>query len=156
MINAEETTQQRRPLKHLAVAADNCSGQNKNKAVIKFCCWLAEANFATKVTLLFLIKGHTKNDCDREFNLLKEGQDGEDIWTADELDEALTKKNSETISLSCLSANHFNGWTEGLNHYYRDPPSGTILIKPHIYLRRRFNGDNIFKTGISRCGKGGV
>ena len=84
--------QQCRPLKHLAIAADNCSGQNKNKAVIKFCCWLVEANYATKVTLLFLIKGHTKNDCDREFNLLKEGQDREDIWTADKLDTALTKK----------------------------------------------------------------
>ena len=61
VINAEEeASQQRRPLKHLAIGADNCSGQNKNKAVIKFCCWLVEANYVTKVTLLFLIKGHTK------------------------------------------------------------------------------------------------
>ena len=32
-----------RPLKHLAVTADNCSEQNKNKAMLKFCTWLVEA-----------------------------------------------------------------------------------------------------------------
>ena len=51
------------------------------------------------MTLLFLVKGHTKNDWDRNFDLLKQGQDGEDIWTADELYTALTKKNTEFIDL---------------------------------------------------------
>ena len=50
-----------RPLKHLALAADNCSGQNKNKAMLKFCAWLVEAGWVEKVTLLFLVKGYTKN-----------------------------------------------------------------------------------------------
>ena len=67
-----EANQQRRPLKHLAIASDSCSSQNKNKAVIRFCYWLVKANCMTKVTLLFLIKGHTKCYCGREFNLLKE------------------------------------------------------------------------------------
>ena len=52
------------PLKHLALAADNCSGQNKNKTMIKFCAWLVESGWVKKVTLLFLIKGHTKQDAD--------------------------------------------------------------------------------------------
>ena len=73
------------------------SGQNKNKGMLEFCCWLVEAGYVKKVTLLFLIKGHTKNDADRKFNLLKRGQDGEDIWTDVELDVALTKKNKEFI-----------------------------------------------------------
>lgn len=121
-----------RPLKHLAVAADNCSGQNKNKAMIKFCTFLVEAGWVEKFTLLFLVKGHTKNDCDRNFNLLKQGQDGEDIWTADELDAALTKKNREFIDLLRVPEEHWKGWTAGLNDYYRDPPSGTILSN-HIF-----------------------
>ena len=95
-----------RPLKHLAVAADNCSGQNKNKAMLKFCTWLVEAGWVEKMTLLFLVKGHTKNDCDQNFNLLKQGQDGEDIWTADELDTVLTKKNTEFIDLKRIAGEH--------------------------------------------------
>ena len=51
------------PLKHLVIAADNCSGQNKNKAMLMFCMWLVEAGYVDEVTLLFLVKGHTKNDC---------------------------------------------------------------------------------------------
>ena len=56
---------------HLVLAADNCGGQNKNKTMIRFCNWVVESRFATKLTLLFLVKGHTKNLCDRMFNLVK-------------------------------------------------------------------------------------
>ena len=64
----------------------------------------------------FLIKCHTKNDADRMFNLLKRGQDGEDIWTDAELDDALTKKNKEFIDLFRLDDGHMKAWTKGLNH----------------------------------------
>ena len=85
-----------------------------------------------KVTLLFLVKGHTKNDCDHMFNLLKRGMDSEDIWTAVELDAALVKKNSEFIRLERVAAPNWKAWTIGLNEYYRDPPTGTILTN-HIF-----------------------
>ena len=68
------------------------------------CCWLVEAGWVTKVTLLFLIKGHTKNDADHDFNLLKRGQTGEDIWTVDALDVALTKSKKEHIDLLRMTA----------------------------------------------------
>ena len=88
------------PLMHLVlVVADNCSGQNKNKTMIKFCAWLVEAGWIKKVTLLFLVKGHTKNDCDKKFNLLKQGTNGKDIWTDVQLDATLSKKNSKDIDL---------------------------------------------------------
>ena len=35
-------------LGHLVLGADNCSGQNKNKAMLKFCMWLVEAGFVGK------------------------------------------------------------------------------------------------------------
>mmetsp|Transcript_17363 Transcript_17363/g.46310 ORF Transcript_17363/g.46310 Transcript_17363/m.46310 type:complete len:142 (+) Transcript_17363:788-1213(+) len=57
-------------VRHLVIIADNCRGQNKNICVQKFLMWLVETGFANKLTLLFLIKGHTKNICDRLFNLL--------------------------------------------------------------------------------------
>ena len=47
--------------------------------------WLEEVGWIEKVLLLFMVKRHTKNDYNRNFNLLKQGQDGEDIWTNEEL-----------------------------------------------------------------------
>ena len=112
-------------LKRLVVGADNCSGQNKNKAMIKFCCWLVEADWVKKVTFLFLIKDHTKNDVGREFNLLKHGQSGEDIWTANELGTALTRNNKEFINLLRTTTENWKALAKSLNIIYRDPPSGT-------------------------------
>ena len=63
-------------VKHLVIIADNCTGQNKNFCVLKFCCCLVEDGWAGEVTLIFLIKGHTKNYCDVKFNLLKRGAKG--------------------------------------------------------------------------------
>ena len=39
VINAKkEANQQHCPLKHPAIATNNCSSRNKNKTVIKLCC----------------------------------------------------------------------------------------------------------------------
>ena len=67
-------------VKHLVIIADNCPGHNKNFCVVKLCAWLVEAGWAKEVTLLFLIKGHTKNNCDIKFNLLKRGTRGINIF----------------------------------------------------------------------------
>ena len=50
---------------------DNCGGQNKNGTVLKLAAYFAECEWFEKVNFVFLIKGHTKNACDRMFNLLK-------------------------------------------------------------------------------------
>ena len=49
---------------------DNCVGQNKNYMIIRSAALCIEMVWE-KVNLIFLIKGHTKNACDRNFNLLK-------------------------------------------------------------------------------------
>ena len=68
-------------VKRLVINTDNCSGQNKNFCVLKFCVWLVEAGWAGEVVLHFLIKGHTKNECDSKFNTLKRGTYGINIFT---------------------------------------------------------------------------
>jgi hypothetical protein len=60
------------PGSHLIAAFDNCPGQNKNNYVLKnLCAWLIEKGFFSKVSVVFLVKGHTKHPCDRLFNALK-------------------------------------------------------------------------------------
>ena len=117
-------------LDHLVLGADNCSGQNKNKAMLKYCMWLVEAGFVKKVTLLFLVKGHTKNHCDKFFNILKRSSIDENIWTAEQLDAAYTEGNKEYISLLQLGKGdtRWRGWKDGLNTLYNDPTCRTILV----------------------------
>ena len=57
--------------KEINFVFDNCGGQNKNRMVLRFMIMLAKLKMARVVRAIFLIKGHTKNDCDRMFNLLK-------------------------------------------------------------------------------------
>lgn len=39
---------------------DNCSGQNKNNAVLHYMLWLIEQGMFEEVKLSFMIPGHTK------------------------------------------------------------------------------------------------
>jgi hypothetical protein len=50
---------------------DNCAGQNKNRMVYRLLFFLVKLKVCRTATAMFLIKGHTKNDCDRMFNLMK-------------------------------------------------------------------------------------
>ena len=55
----------------LHIHADNCSGQNKNSAMIHYLLWRVMTAQHEDITLSFLIAGHTKFAPDRGFGLLK-------------------------------------------------------------------------------------
>jgi hypothetical protein len=59
------------PSKKLTFVFKNCSGQNKNGMVLKLVVYLVEMAYFEEVEFMFLIVGHTNNDADRLFNLLK-------------------------------------------------------------------------------------
>ncbi len=50
---------------------DNCTGQNKNRMVTRLLFYLVRLKICRTAMAVFLVKGHTKNDCDRMFNLMK-------------------------------------------------------------------------------------
>ena len=135
-------------LKRLVIIADNCSGQNKNNCVLKLCCWLVEAGWCGTVVLMFLIKGHTKNEADRIFNLLKAGARGVNIFTEEGLDAAYQKNNENSIALHQIKTGdtHWRGYTEGLGELYRNLESSNLL-KNHIFT---FGGDGNSNTSVGR------
>ena len=45
----------------LTYIAEICGGQNKHRVVVRFLMWLVENKVFPKITLFFLVKGHTKN-----------------------------------------------------------------------------------------------
>ena len=51
--------------------ADNCTGQNKNNYVIWYLMWRVMNGLHKKITLSFMVPGHTKFAPDRYFGLLK-------------------------------------------------------------------------------------
>ena len=81
--------------------------------------YVRQGTYMKKVALLFLVKGHTKNNAYRKFNFLKQKQDGKDIWTVVELNVAPTKWNKEFIDLLQLINEHVKAWTK----------ASTIIIK---------------------------
>ena len=75
----------------LTYIADNCRGKNKIMWVMIFLMWLVEAKIFPKVTLLFLVKGHTKNSTNRMFRLMKLTYHFRYIFTHDELHSVLSE-----------------------------------------------------------------
>ena len=114
----------------LTVIADNCAGQNKNEAVIRFHLWLVEAGVFPTVRVVFLIKGHTKNAADRLFNLLKLDYHNRNIYTMAEMITVLDKNDHVTVSQ--LGPNDFYDFQGTLNKYYRSLESSQTT-RTHVF-----------------------
>jgi len=115
----------------LVLICDNCSAQNKNKTIIRYLMWLIESGFVTnKIILLFLVKGHTKNLCDRMFNLLKEHYRPRNIYTADQLDVCLNSNPHCTAYR--FTPDRFKNFDKWQREYYLEPKEGGIL-QYHIF-----------------------
>ena len=67
-----EKSEKEGPAKSYTLIMDNCGGQNKNRMVIRLMLMLVEIGVFQKTCLAFLVRGHTKNACDRMFMLLKQ------------------------------------------------------------------------------------
>ncbi len=57
--------------KEIFLTADNCCGQNKNNYMLQYLNWRCTTGLHTKITLSFLVVGHTKFSPDWCFGLLK-------------------------------------------------------------------------------------
>jgi hypothetical protein len=57
--------------KCLIIHADNCSGQNKNNAMIQYLTWRVINGFHDQIKYCFMVAGHTKFSPDEFFGLIK-------------------------------------------------------------------------------------
>lgn len=111
---------------HLVLVCDNCGGQNKNRMVTRYLLWLIECKVFRKVSLVFLIAGHTKNPCDRLFNLLKKGYRQRNIFDVDGLITILDENKFCTAEKPL----GFHDWDKYLESLYARPKS---IKKWHIF-----------------------
>ena len=69
----------------LFLHTDNCCGQNKNNTMMQYLSWRVMTGRHTKITLSFLVVGHTKFSPDWCFGLLKQKYRKTDIGSLDAL-----------------------------------------------------------------------
>jgi hypothetical protein len=76
---------------------DNCGGQNKNNHILLLAPYLVDMGFFTKVNMVFLIVGHTKNICDRRFNNLKYAYHKSQVFTLEQAVSVLDHSKFVTV-----------------------------------------------------------
>ena len=103
----------------LCIVADNCGGQNKNRIVVRFLMWLVEMGYFPRIRLIFLVKGHTKNSCDRLFNLLKLSYHRKNVYTYDTLVEIIN--NNKFITAHKIESTEMYDFLKWQDIFYRTP-----------------------------------
>jgi hypothetical protein len=132
------------PLKELNLFFDNCGGQNKNRMVLRLLPLLVGLRVAKTVRASFLVRGHTKNDCDRLFNLLKKEYRNSNVYVPDDLIACLNSCNDVTairvrpdmfIDFDSTQANYFHQPTAiNTNHIFTVHDSDpTVLVKHEFF-----------------------
>jgi hypothetical protein len=98
------------PFKELNFVVDNCSGQNKNRHVLRLLHFLVKTQVATTARrAIFLVRGHTKNDCDRLFNTMKKSYRKTNCFTPKDLIHSMQHDKVEAVG---IEHGVFNNWDE--------------------------------------------
>ena len=116
------------PAAEINLFFDNCGGQNKNRIVLRLLLYMVKRGLCKKATAYFLVRGHTKNDCDRLFNLMKKTCRKRNIYTPRDLYLALD--DHEDIDASPMEEAPFYDWDTLEDKFMRRPPG---VKAPHVF-----------------------
>jgi hypothetical protein len=117
------------PFKELNFVMDNCGGQNKNRQVLRLLTYLVKKRVATCARAIFLIRGHTKNACDRLFNLMKKDYRKCNTFTPDDLVKSI---NNPKVLPFMVGDNVFMDWDKLENITVKKLPPGQTT-KNHVF-----------------------
>ena len=115
------------PIKELNLVMDNCGGQNKNRMVMRLLHVIVLWKIAVRVSAIFLVKGHTKNPCDRKFNELRQNTHDDNIYTPSMLFDALNKQDM----VSAEEFKSFYDWDRWQTEHMR--PNVPGIKKFHVF-----------------------
>ena len=101
--------------------------------------YLVELGYFKRVKFLFLIAGHTKNACDRLFNVLKALYRLSNIYTYSELIKKLN--HSQYVTIHEAKEEDFFDWGSFLKEYYRDLVS-EVKVNHLFEASHETDGDN--------------
>jgi hypothetical protein len=107
---------------------DNCAGQNKNRMVYRMLFFMVKLKICRVARAIFLVKGHTKNDCDRMFNLMKYDYRKVDCYSPPELIEIANRHPH--VQAVAMDTEEFKDWDE-LENKMIDKMEG--VKKNHVF-----------------------
>ncbi|KAH9123273.1 hypothetical protein AeMF1_005695 [Aphanomyces euteiches] len=104
-----------RYLRHVGAIGEQ--EQHSRQVLVKYLLWLVDSGQLEEVNLKFLVKGHTKNSCDRGFGSVRKRLLRNDAWTFEQLTEHVEKssKSSRCFPLEDEAVCFYN---------FRDPLAG--------------------------------
>ena len=115
------------PAPEINLVFDNCGGQNKNRMVFRLLFYMVKRKLCRVARAIFLVRGHTKNSCDRMFNLLKKEYRKADVHTPKDLFEVLD--NHPDIDVQ--KPQGFFDWDAMENRFMKVPKD---VKKQHVFV----------------------
>jgi hypothetical protein len=139
----EQATTTGEPFKELNFIMDNCGGQNKNRHVLRILHFIVKRRIAVVANAIFLVRGHTKNACDRLFNTMKREYRKCNSFTPEDLVNSI--KGNNKVDPVMVDDDTFGNWDKLEDVFMKRLPSGNTTNN-HIFSVdiNRNNGNSMF------------
>ena len=121
----------------ITIHADNCSGQNKNNAIIQYLAWRVLTGRHKRITYSFMVAGHTKFSPDGFFGLFKLKLKNSEV---DDLEDLVDVVESSTNGYNKVQTIYdkngerkvfFYRWAEHLRKFFKPLP---YILKYHHFI----------------------
>jgi hypothetical protein len=144
----QQSTQE--PFKELNFIMDNCGGQNKNRQVLRLLHFIVKRKISNVARAIFLVRGHTKNACDRLFNTMKKQYRKVNSFTPDDLVESI--KGNDKVDAFMVPEDVFKEWDKLEDELIRRLPPGNTNTN-HIFTVdiNRNNGNSMLLQQSDGC-----
>jgi hypothetical protein len=128
------------PFKEINFVMDNCCGQKQNRHVLRLLHIMVKRGITKLARCIFLVKGHTKNDCDRLFNTMKKEYRKTNCYTKEALIKAI---NHDKVEALMVPPETFRNW-DALQNKYMSLPTGKVTSN-HVFTVdiNRNNGNSM-------------
>jgi len=118
--------------RHLLLTADNCTGQNKNNAVLHYLLYRTIAGLHAKIDWSFMLVGHTKFSPDACFGLLKKKYRRSRVYTYRQLIDIINTSTVKECNIchpyrdgNGIASFRYHAWIKWLEKYFRKLPGIT-------------------------------
>jgi hypothetical protein len=121
----------------IIIHADNCSGQNKNNAMIQYLAWRVLTGKHKRITYSFMVAGHTKFSPDGFFGLFKLKLKNSEVDNLEDLVNVIASStNGYNVAQTIYDENDerkvfFYSWTEYLKKIFKPLPN---ILKYHHFI----------------------
>lgn len=103
-------------VKHLDAFSDNAGGQNKNKNIVKFWCFIVSNTQIETVDHKFLVSGHSFLECDQDFALIEKCKKNSSFVFVPQDWYTLVSKASRKFTVTEMSQEDFKSIDEMSKH----------------------------------------